>query len=97
MREIIIEPYTEDAIIELCDFVESKNTTGSGERFYKRLLDFIESYATLTNLKFPLCQNKNFAARKWSCLIFKDKWVIAFSYSENKMTIHRFVLGSKLK
>lgn len=33
-REIIIESLAEDNIIELCDFIESKNTKGSGVRFY---------------------------------------------------------------
>lgn len=97
IRQIIIKPLAEDIIIALCDFIESKNTLGSGTRFYEKLLTFIESLAPLTNLKFPLCRNKKFAARLWSCVVFQNKWVIAFSYNNNQIIIHRMVLGSRLK
>lgn len=97
MRSIIVEPIAQDNIIAICDYVESKNTKGSGDRFYVRFLDFIESYAPLTNLKFPLCRNKDLAKRKWSCIIFQQTWVIAFSYTATEITIHRVVLGSNLR
>jgi|GEM_PF-1208112 len=97
IRNIIIEPLAEDAIIALCDFVESKNTKGSGSRFYEKLLSFIESFASLSRIKFPLCRNKKFAARQWSCITFQHKWIIAFSCNKSTVVIHRLVLGSRLR
>ncbi len=97
MRDIVIRPAAEDAITILCDFVEAKNTKGSGGRFHTKLLDFIEGYAPLTNLKFPLCKNEELALLYYSCLIFQQKWVIAFTYDDEQITIHRVLLGSGLK
>lgn len=95
-RRIVFDPLAEDVIFELCDFIESKNTKGSGERFYVKLLLFIESFAHLSNFNFPLCNYSDFASRGWSCVVFQHKWVIAFTYNKSNVTVKRMILGSKL-
>ena len=84
-------------MLELCDFVESKNTIGAGYRFQQKLLNFIEFNAGISSMNYPLCHNRRLARRNFSCLVFQRKWVIAFSYNEQAFVIHRIILGAKLK
>ena len=97
MREVVFTPMAIKAMVKLCDYVESKNTPGGGYRFQKKILDFIQSNAAISNLDFPLCHNTRLAHRNFSCLIFQRKWVIAFRYTELTFVIHRIILGAKLK
>jgi plasmid stabilization system protein ParE len=97
MREVVFKPAALKALIRLCDYVEAKNTAGSGYRFQEKILDFIESNALILSISYPLCFNAKLAVRGYSCFIFQKKWVIAFRITENKMIIYRIILGAKLK
>lgn len=97
MRELIFTDATLEELSNLCEYVELKNTSGSGSRFNEKFTVFLQEYLPLTNLQFPLCNNALLAKLFYSCIIFKSKWVVAFRYSEEQITIHRIILGSKLK
>jgi hypothetical protein len=97
MRQVIFKPLAIKAMVQLCDYVESKNTPGGGYRFQQKLLNFIELNAGIFIIEYPLCRNPKLARRNFSCLIFQGKWVIAFSYNQTAFIIHRIILGSKLK
>ena len=97
MREVFFKPLATEALMQLCDYVEAKNTPGSGYRFQKKILDFIALHAGLSLIKYPLCHNPKLAHRNFSCLVFQKKWIIAFRYTQNTMTVFRIILGSKLR
>ena len=84
-------------MVQLCDYVESKNTPGGGYRFQQKILKFIVLNAGIAMINYPLCHNHKLTRRNLSCLIFQRKWVIAFSFNEATFVIHRIILGSKLK
>jgi hypothetical protein len=73
VREFSFTPTANQALMDICEFVELKNTEGSGERFYYKFESFIKTLLPLTNLKFPLCRNEELAALKYSCIVFQDK------------------------
>ena len=60
----------------IADFVESKNTKGSGARYALRFKTAIQQLA-LPDVQYPLCNHPVLAAYKYSCSHFND-WVIAF-------------------
>ena len=97
MRQVIFKPMAVKAMVQLCDYIESKNTIGAGYRFQQKLLYFIELNAGISSINYPVCNNPKLAHRKFSCLIFQRKWVIAFSYSDTTFIIQRIILGAKLK
>ena len=97
MRRVVFKPMAVSAMIQLCDYVESKNTPGAGNRFQEKLLNFIAFNAGISTISYPLCYHSKLARRNFSCLIFQDKWVIVFTFNDRTFVIHRIILGSKLK
>ena len=90
--------YSKAAIRQLAklgDYVESLNTENAGERFLKRFIEEIESYA-VSHAQFALCNNMALKKRGWSCANI-DKWVIAFSLDAKRFSVKLIVLGSALK
>ncbi|MDB5282901.1 MAG: hypothetical protein JWO06_1976 [Bacteroidota bacterium] len=65
----------------------------TGLKFVISVEEYLQTFCSLTNLEFPLCKNKLLARKKFSCVIFKRKWVIAFKYSKNTLTVHQFIWG----
>jgi len=78
----------------LAQFVESKNTQGSGKRYVYKFLQFIS--ITLNSFsKHAICKHKQFALNSWRCFFYKD-FVIVYSIISDKIFIHVIVHGSLL-
>lgn len=78
----------------LAQFVESKNTQGSGKRYVNKFLQFISN--TLNSFsKHAICKHKQFALNNWSCFFYKD-FVIVYSIISDKIVIHIIIHGSLL-
>ena len=86
-----------NAIEAVCDFIESKNVPGSSVKWYSALLQFIDRQAQIKKIQFPLCNYHKFAAKGFSCFVFKKEWIVVFKYSHEKLIVYRFVNGSRLK
>ncbi len=96
MRKISLKPDVEDSIDKVCEFIESRNLPGSSNKWAGEILDFIIEHAIL-NITYPLCNNKRLAKRKLSCIIFKNKWVVAFKATKKTFTVYKIINGSKLR
>jgi hypothetical protein len=96
MRNLIIKPNAEQSIYDVAEWIAEKNFPESGIKFIETVEAFLFDYCKLTNLKFPLCKNKKLAAQKLSCVIFNQKWVVAFKYTTTTITVYEFVWGGKL-
>jgi hypothetical protein len=81
-------------IDSIADFVESKNTQGSGARYALKFKSAIEKLA-VPNIKHTLCQHPVLAAFDYSCSHFND-WVIAFRITNNELIVHEIIHGSLL-
>jgi hypothetical protein len=97
VRQLIILPTAEKSISEVADWLASEYFLDTGLKFIEEVEVLLLDYAKLSNLVFPLCRNKKLARRKFSCIIFKRKWVVAFKYSKDKFVVHEFLWGGKLK
>jgi hypothetical protein len=78
----------------VADFVESKNTKGSGYRFALKFKSAIENLA-LPNVEYAPCNHPVLAALKYSCGHFND-WVIAFRIIDNELIVYEIIHGSLL-
>lgn len=89
--------YSMDAfasLINVVNFIESKNTIGSGIRWLGRFEDFlVASFVSPLSLKF--CNNQMFNQLQLRCLNFND-WVIAFTVQDEGVTIEAILHSSRL-
>lgn len=93
---VVFEVEAEEQLYDLAEIIDDFNTSGAGERWINRLLDFIESYA-LSNVSYSLCRNERLAELQYSCITFNHKWVIAFKFIDNEMRIYEILHGSLLR
>ena len=89
-----IQPKALKVINAIADFVESKNTPGSGARYALRFKSAIEKLA-LPDVQHTLCNHAVLASYKYSCSHFND-WVIAFRIENNTLIVYEVIHGSLL-
>ena len=97
MRQLEIKPRAKSAIDHVVDFIELINTPNSSDKWLDKVDKFLNLLASNPMKSFPKCKNERLAKRNYSCTVFNRKWVFVFKYTESTITIHRFVLGGKLK
>ena len=78
----------------VADFVESKNTKGSGARYALKFKSAIEKLA-LSDVQYSVCNHPVLAACKYSCNHFND-WVIAFRIEDDALIVYEIIHGSLL-
>jgi plasmid stabilization system protein ParE len=88
-------PQAEEVLYEIANWVESKNTPGSGFRFVEAFMDQIAALA-LPNVKYADCKHEIFAREGLQCVPVQD-WIVVFRIEKNKFTVHFIVHGSLLK
>jgi hypothetical protein len=96
MRRLTIKPHAEEQIYDVAEWIAEKNLPETGIKFIDSVYSFLLGYCKLTNLKFPLCNNAMLAKCRMSCVVFKSKWVVAFTYTRKEIVIHEFIWGAKL-
>ena len=82
------------AINSIADFVESKNTPGSGARFARKFMSAIEKFAK-PNVQYALCNYRAFAAFGYSCRMVND-WVVGFKIVDHELIVYEIIHGSLL-
>jgi hypothetical protein len=89
--------YTSSAFEALCDvvnFIESKNTLGAGSRWLLKfevyLIDALQKPALI-----KLCHNLTFRELGLRCIHYND-WVIAFSITQDSVLIEAVLHHSRL-
>ncbi len=87
-------PQASRVIDAVADFVESKNTKGSGGRFALKFKAAIQKLA-LSDVQYSLCNHHVLASLKYSCGHFND-WVIAFKIVNDELIVYEIIHGSLL-
>ncbi len=93
--EVFYTARAQQAIEHIANFVESKNTIGSGKRFALKFESAINKYAN-ENVEFTKCNNEILSMLGYSCITIND-WVVAFKIKKNKFIVYRIVWGGLLK
>ena len=89
--------YTVDALaslIQLVNFIESKNTPGAGLRWLGRYEAFLQKQLYNSNHSRP-CNNQTFRKLNLYCINYND-WLIAFSLQTNAVLIEAVLHKSRI-
>ena len=89
-----ITPKAASVIDSIAEFVESKNTPGSGNRFALKFMLAIEKLA-VPNVQYALCSHHVLASLRYSCSHFND-WVIVFRITGDELVVCEIIHGSLL-
>jgi len=83
-----------EALSDVVNFVESKNTLGAGIRWLNKFETFLTQSLTRPDI-IKLCNNKTFYELGLKCLNYND-WVIAFSLNGEQILIEAILHSSRL-
>ena len=83
------------SIAKTGNWVEKKNTEGSGERWIRKVYETLEEQTKL-GVKYNLCRNENFARRGYRCFVYNDEWIVAYKINGDSFIVHKFVWGGYL-
>ena len=89
--------YTTEAfasLLQLVNYIESKNTKGAGLRWLQRFEVFLQK-KLLSPAQTKLYNNETFHQLNLRCIYFNE-WVIAFSYAENSVLIEALLHTSRV-
>lgn len=78
----------------IANFVESKNTPGSGKRYALKFKKAVEKLAQ-PNVQYALCNHPLLNALKYSCSHYND-WVIAFKIEKGTFVVYQIIHSSVL-
>ena len=93
--DVFFTKKAKQAIDVIADFVESKNTYGSGNKFALKFEQAIKQFA-IDNATYAKCNHNLLRVLGYSCITI-SKWVVAFKIKDNKFIIYRIIWGSLLK
>lgn len=83
-----------NTLIKVAEFVESKNTSGSGLRWMNKVEEKIESLAE-AKVKAAFCHHASLAKYNFRCIAYND-WIIVYRISEIKFEVCRFIYAPSL-
>jgi len=89
--------YTTEAfksLIQLVNYIESKNTQGAGTRWLNRFEIFLQKKLHKPE-KIKLCNSATFSELNLRCIYFND-WVIAFSIKKSSVLIEALLHKSRI-
>ena len=92
--ELIIKPRASNAIRKVASYVEEQNTTGSGTRWYDKVIAEISALAK-SKAKLALCKNPSLSRFHYRCYTYNE-WIIGYRISETKFEVCRFIWGPRL-
>ena len=92
--KVKITPKALEVIDAIADFVESKNTKGSGARYALKFKAAIVKLA-IPNIQYSICDHPVLAIYKYSCSHYND-WVIAFKINNKELIVCEIIHGSLL-
>ncbi len=77
------------------DFLDSKNTIGSGNRYVLKFKNSIKSFAQ-PNTQYAKCNNTVLLKFGYSCVTI-GKWIVAFKIEDDNFIVYEIILGTLLQ
>jgi hypothetical protein len=93
--EVFFTKRAKQALEGIIDFVESKNTPESGNKFALKFEHAIKQFA-IANVTYVKCNHISLNNLGYSCITI-SKWIIAFKIKDNKFIIYRIIWGALLR
>ena len=91
---IIINEKALSTLEKIGEFVENKNTLGSGNRYVTKFLNFIEETMLSFN-NHQLCKSIQLYKMNYRCFFYND-WVVAYKKNENYIEVKIIIHGTHL-
>ena len=94
--KLVVMKRTGNTLADIADWIDDQNTSGAGDRSLNQFYDYIGQIGRV-GLKHAICKDESLAKYEYRCFTYNDKWVVAYKISPAKITVYRFILGSRLK
>lgn len=92
--KVVLKSGAVKVINGIAQFVEAKNTPGSGKRYALKFKAAINRLVR-NNISYSICNHYTLARFGYSCSLFND-WVIVFKVENDVLTVYRIVHSSTL-
>jgi len=92
---LVVKKLAAKSIAKTGQWIEKRNTDGSGERWIRKVYQTLGDYAR-SGIKLESCRNIKLAQRKYQCFTYASKWVVAYRMDGDEFIICRFIWGAKL-
>jgi hypothetical protein len=93
--QVLFTRRAQKALEAIIDYVERRNTSGSGNRFALKFEEILTQYA-LENVTYAKCNHVSLKQLNYSCITI-SRWVVAFKVKDQKFIIYRIVWGAILR
>ena len=94
--KLVVRKSVGNTLADLADWIDEQNTIGAGDRWLKQFYAYLENIGKI-NLKYAICKDESLARYEYLCFTYNKKWVVAYKITAHKLTVFRFILGSRLK
>ena len=94
--KVVIRKRAQNSLKKLAGWKASQQYMDTGMKWLNEFEETIEHMAK-TGVKYAICKDELLAKYQYRCFTYKEKWVVAYKITATKITIYRFILGSRLK
>lgn len=93
---LVVKKQAANTLARLADWIDEQNTPGAGDRWLSEVYNHL-SHIGKIGLQYAICKDESLAKYQYRCFTYNEKWVVAYKITATKITVYRFVLGSRLK
>lgn len=94
--KIVIKKRAQNTLEKVAEWIINQQYLDTGLRWLNDFDETIEHMAK-TKVKHAICKDEALAKYEYRCFTYNEKWVVAYKITRTKVTVYRFILGSRLK
>jgi hypothetical protein len=94
--KVEIKKRAQNSLEKVVEWIIAQQFLDTGLKWLDDFEDTVEHMAK-TGVKYAICKDESLAKYEYRCFTYKQKWVVAYKITATKITIYRFILGSRLK
>ena len=94
--KIVIKKRAQNTLEKVAAWIISQNFVDTGIQWLDDFETTMEHMAK-TGVKYAICKDESLAKYHYRCFSYNEKWVVAYKITATKITVYRFILGSRLK
>jgi plasmid stabilization system protein ParE len=95
-KEVVFKKKATNSIRDIAFYILTNGYPENAEKFVERLLKFSNSLSKFPE-KYPICNNKHFAKRKYHCAVFASNYIFVYNFIKNKLVVFNIIHCSRLK
>jgi len=91
---VVLRQSAFNALNSTAQWIEDRNTPGSGDRWKNRFISLLQQYAQ-DGLQYAICKNESLAERQYRCVSIGN-WVVVHRMMGNDLIVYHIIYGSML-